>query len=74
MYNIGTDTELSNLEVARRLLTSFGLQAREAELILYVEDRKFNDYRYFIDSAKLHSLGWRPRVSFEDGLKRTSTP
>ena len=72
VYNIGTDVELSNLDVARTLLQELELTSREDELVQYVEDRKFNDYRYFIDSAKLHALGWRPRVSFAQGLKMTS--
>lgn len=73
MYNIGTDCEKSNLEVAWSVLRAFGREAEADRLIQYVEDRKFNDYRYFIDSAKLHALGWRPQVSFEEGLKLTST-
>ena len=31
-------------------------------------DRPGHDRRYSIDSSKLHALGWRPEVSFADGL------
>ena len=41
------------------------------EYIYNVEDRKFNDYRYLINSEKLFKLGWNSKVSFEDGLERT---
>jgi hypothetical protein len=74
VYNIGTDEEHSNLDVARHLLRACGLADREASLLQYVTDRAFNDRRYYIDSAKLHALGWRPRVPFDQGLQRTSTP
>merc|ERR1712113_708726 len=39
--------------------------------IEFVEDRPFNDVRYYINSTKLQALGWKPEVSFDDGLKKT---
>ena len=39
--------------------------------IEFVEDRPFNDVRYYISSTKLHGLGWAPEVGFEEGLQRT---
>ena len=41
------------------------------DMIKYVEDRNFNDFRYHITSKKLKSLGWLEQVSFEDGLRDT---
>jgi dTDP-D-glucose 4,6-dehydratase len=38
-----------------------------------VEDRLFNDLRYYIDCTETMKLGWKPEVSFEDGLAKTST-
>jgi UDP-glucose 4,6-dehydratase len=35
-----------------------------------VEDRPFNDKRYYISNSKLKSLGWTIRVNFEDGIRR----
>jgi UDP-glucose 4,6-dehydratase len=70
-YNIGTDFEISNLEVAKKLLQLFGLEKREDELITFVKDRAFNDRRYSINSSKLDSLGWKQQISWEEGLKRT---
>ncbi|KAJ3160622.1 hypothetical protein HDU86_000381 [Geranomyces michiganensis] len=69
-YNIGTSFEISNLELTKLLIKQMGLEAREKELITFVEDRPFNDTRYAIDSTKLEALGWAPKVSFETGLAR----
>jgi dTDP-D-glucose 4,6-dehydratase len=44
-YNIGTDFEISNIELARKLIQMFGYN--EDEYIIYVEDRPFNDLRSF---------------------------
>ena len=37
--------------------------------ITYIEDRPFNDQRYYISNQKLKSLGWKIKVDFMDGLK-----
>jgi UDP-glucose 4,6-dehydratase len=71
LYNIASDECHSNIEVARLLLQKFGLADREEEMLEYVEDRLFNDKRYYIDPAATIALGWTPRVSWEDGINRT---
>lgn len=72
IYNIGTEFEVSNLEVAKTLITMMGVASQKDEdLIEFVEDRKFNDQRYHIDSTKLLELGWKPVVEWSDGLKQT---
>lgn len=71
VYNIGTDFEISTLDVARSLLKEFGLSDQESKYITHVENRAFNDLRYHISISKLHELGWKPLVPFTDGLKRT---
>jgi len=70
-YNIGTDNELKNIEVAEALIKAFGKEDEKKDIITFVPDRAFNDVRYFIDSSKLHTLGWTPETTFEDGLKQT---
>ena len=35
---------------------------------IYVEDRNFNDLRYFVNIDKLNKLGWYEQVNFYDGL------
>jgi len=43
-----------------------------AELITYVKDRPGHDLRYAIDASKINTeLGWKPSVTFEQGLART---
>ena len=77
-YNIGGDGERSNLEVVTaicKLLDELlpGSPARpHAGLITFVEDRPGHDRRYAIDASKIRrELGWRPRETFETGLRRT---
>ena len=36
-----------------------------------MQDRPFNDVRYFLNFNKLLELGWKPEMGFEEGLKRT---
>jgi dTDP-glucose 4,6-dehydratase len=79
-YNIGGHNEHRNLEVVERicaLLEELAPQhpegvARYADLITYVKDRPGHDVRYAIDAGKVErELGWRPRETFESGLRKT---
>ena len=68
-YNVGGPDELPNLEVVERILE---LTGRDASLIEHVRDRPGHDRRYSLASDKLAAeLGWKPEVSFADGLERT---
>ncbi len=69
IYNIGGENELPNIDVAKSLIKILGKD--EKECITYVPDRKFNDLRYTINSSKLHELGWKEEMSWEEGLKTT---
>eukprot|EP00009_Paramoeba_aestuarina_P004755 CAMPEP_0201507810 /NCGR_PEP_ID=MMETSP0161_2-20130828/1363_1 /ASSEMBLY_ACC=CAM_ASM_000251 /TAXON_ID=180227 /ORGANISM="Neoparamoeba aestuarina, Strain SoJaBio B1-5/56/2" /LENGTH=374 /DNA_ID=CAMNT_0047902281 /DNA_START=85 /DNA_END=1209 /DNA_ORIENTATION=- len=72
IYNIGIKEERSNLTVAKDLIELFGFtEAEKANLIQYVEDRKYNDRRYAIESEKLNKLGWHPTTAWKDGLQKT---
>jgi UDP-glucose 4,6-dehydratase len=53
------------LDVARDVCRHFDLDAEEA--IRFVVDRPFNDRRYFLDDAKLRSLGWVERTPWTVG-------
>ena len=50
-----------------------GRAAGESEkLIAYVKDRPGHDLRYAIDASKINKeLGWKPSVTFEQGLEKT---
>ena len=77
-YNIGGHNEKPNLEVVR-LICSILDQLRpddpvvpHAKLITFVQDRPGHDRRYAINPAKIEGeLGWRPRETFESGLRNT---
>jgi len=67
VYNIGSDTEITILELASVLAK---LMNREL-VINYVEDRNFNDSRYLISAEKLKALNWVQKVPFIEGLRET---
>eukprot|EP00466_Bigelowiella_natans_P004736 jgi/Bigna1/54005/estExt_Genewise1Plus.C_270076 len=71
IYNVGTKDEISVLEVTKAIIGAYGLKKEEDKWIEFVADRHFNDQRYYISVQKLEELGWKPKVSFEDGIKRT---
>jgi len=69
VYNISAGNELSNREVAGKLVKQ--LDSAEVKL-LEVEDRPGHDFRYSLDSKKARrSLGWKPAHSFDEGLAMT---
>uniref|UniRef100_A0A7S0SZP8 NAD(P)-binding domain-containing protein n=1 Tax=Chromulina nebulosa TaxID=96789 RepID=A0A7S0SZP8_9STRA len=70
IYNIGGSYERTNIDVARSLIKLAGF-SNEDEMMTFVEDRIFNDFRYHINSSKLIELGWKEQISWEIGLQRT---
>lgn len=75
-YNIGGNTEKTNLEVVHNICEILN-QLKPASqdyqhLIQFVPDRPGHDKRYAIDSSKIQkTLGWLPVESFETGLQKT---
>jgi hypothetical protein len=69
-YNVDSRDEVSNLQLAEKLLGLFDLTDKAA-WILHTRDRKFNDRRYAVDGSKLQSLGWKQRTSFDAALRMT---
>ncbi|MBF0241613.1 MAG: dTDP-glucose 4,6-dehydratase [Desulfamplus sp.] len=78
-YNIGGGCELENRAVVENIcsiIDSLGKKSpsisSSVELIRFIKDRPGHDFRYAIDSARLkEELGWRPKESFESGIKKT---
>ena len=71
IYNIGSPDEFSNLEIAQKIVRLVCPGEPCEAHIEYVEDRAFNDVRYFLSYDKLKQLGWSPRVTFDEGLAET---
>ncbi|KAL9666517.1 hypothetical protein QQ045_000851 [Rhodiola kirilowii] len=69
VYNIGTKRERRVTDVARDICKLFSMNPETS--IKYVDNRPFNDQRYFLDDQKLKELGWSERTIWEDGLKKT---
>jgi dTDP-glucose 4,6-dehydratase len=68
-YCLGGASEISNLELTRKLLAFLGKDENEIEA---VADRLGHDRRYAIDFSKAAAeLGFKPKVSLDEGLKKT---
>ena len=76
-YNIGGESELTNLQVVEALCAQLDtLRPRSAgsyrQLVTHVKDRPGHDRRYAMDISRIkRELGWRPQESFASGLQKT---
>jgi dTDP-glucose 4,6-dehydratase len=77
-YNVGGNTEKSNIEVVKTLCSIMDEMAPMSDgrshesLITYVKDRPGHDRRYAIDARKIQiEIGWEPRETFASGLRKT---
>lgn len=76
-YNIGGFNEWKNLDLVKLLCRLMDkklnrLEGTSEKLISFVTDRPGHDKRYAIDASKINSeLGWKPSVTFEQGLNQT---
>lgn len=76
-YNVGGLNEWTNITLVRYLCQvmdeKLGREKGESEqLITFVKDRAGHDMRYAIDASKIEKeLGWKPSVTFEQGLNQT---
>lgn len=71
IYNIGCDDnmEYSVLNIAHILIKMIKNTDKYDDWIEYIEDRPFNDQRYYISNNKIKSLGWSIKMNLFDGLK-----
>ena len=70
IYNISSEEELENLELAKLILEYMG--RTEEHNIAFIDDfdiRPGHDRRYAIDSNKLRNLNWKPKYSMKGGLE-----
>lgn len=75
IYNVGPQDYLTNkavVEIMCRILDEDDSPHRpHAQLIKYLKDKSPCDARHQLDDTKLRSLGWQPKESFEESLRRT---
>ncbi len=69
VINLGTGVSMSVADIARTVVRQM---AKPESLITYVGDRPGQVFRHTADAAKAQRLlGWKPKVSFEQGLAET---
>ena len=68
IYNIGGGTELTNLELTKKLLKFFN---KDETFIEYVSDRLGHDRRYSVNCRKIQELGYKLSNNFEESLLAT---
>jgi dTDP-glucose 4,6-dehydratase len=71
IYNIGCDEnmEYSVMEIAKILIELIKPGEKIDDWIEYIEDRPFNDRRYYISNEKVKNLGWNIEIDLMTGLK-----
>jgi dTDP-glucose 4,6-dehydratase/UDP-glucose 4,6-dehydratase len=70
IYNVGSDDnhEYTVTQVAQLLIEKIKLTTDYGKWITYIEDRPFNDKRYYISNQKVKDLGWTIEKDFDKGL------
>jgi dTDP-glucose 4,6-dehydratase len=68
IYNIGSGVELTNLEIAQKILMALDVPNSQLE---FVADRKGHDYRYSVNYQKIETLGYEPKEIFDESLALT---
>ena len=76
-YNVGGFNEWKNIDLVKELCKQMDEKlgrptGTSEQLITFVKDRPGHDLRYAIDASKMNKeLGWKPSVTFEEGLSIT---
>jgi dTDP-glucose 4,6-dehydratase len=69
IYNVSAGMPQPNLKIVKTILHHLG---KPESLMQFVQDRPGHDRRYALDNSKIcQELGWKPEVSFEEGIRRT---
>ena len=74
-YNIGSNMNLSNIDIAKKLLKIAKekfYKIGKRVVIKFVKDRPGHDFRYALNNTKiLNELGWKTKISLDKGLSQT---
>lgn len=68
IYNVSAGNEITNIEIVKRILK---ILDKPRDRIEFVTDRLGHDVRYSLNSIKLRKLGWKPQISFDEGIEKT---
>ena len=70
IYNVGSDDhhEYTVLQIAHILIEKIKQTKNHDDWITYIEDRPFNDKRYYISNEKVKQLGWTIYMDFDNGI------
>lgn len=71
IYNICNENEQSVMDIAKQLIKNIKHNDDYDKFITYVDDRLFNDKRYYVCDKKLRELGWEHKIDWKDGLQQT---
>lgn len=65
--NIGSDEEFTIKEIVEKISSNIGYKGK----IIWDTDKPNGTPKRKLDNTKLFAMGWRPKVSFDSGLKNT---
>jgi UDP-glucose 4,6-dehydratase len=71
IYNISSVDEISILSLAEKLVSILKPGDSVQDSLRYIEDRNFNDKRYWIESEPLRNLGWKQQWTLDAGIRET---
>lgn len=69
-YNVGGAEEHTVLQVVESVLQALRPGTKLEDWVEHVSDRPYQDRRYYVDTSKLHGLGWSQRVQLDDAIGR----
>ena len=74
-YNIGSGIELNNIEITKKIISSFkeiDINLANKAKFIFVKDRPGHDLRYSLNSSKIkNNLKWDCKYQFDEGIKKT---
>jgi len=74
-YNIGSGTNVKNIDIAKKLLKitkNKSTEVNKKTKVIFVKDRPGHDIRYALNNKKiLKNLGWKAKISLNKGLSQT---